>query len=202
MLPWSLESFIDREKVVVTGFGKVSSKDFKAKEVIGDSPHFRKMDVFCRYAVGAVKLAVKDAQIFLPEEGGVVLSTLWGPMTSIKELLISIKDNGPHLASAFVFPTAVINMATGMVTMEFNIKGPSATIVGELPKAVEYASDLIVEGKAPVMLAGYVEEENELSPVPWTGAIACVLEAVEHARARGFLSKKAAKFFLPFSGDG
>lgn len=182
---WSLRNLINNRKVVITGKGEVVAKDFNAKEMLGTSALYRKMDPFTRYAVAAAKLALQSANLAPPEETGVVMATLWGPISTLNEFLLGMAENGLNLASAFLFPNVVINMAAGMISIEFKLKGPSATIVGEAEPALRYAADLIENGKAPVMLAGYVDEENEISKVPLVGSVVYVLESAEHAKRKG-----------------
>ncbi len=171
--------------VVITGKGDVAPPGFDAKKIIGDSPRLRKMDRLSQYAVAAAKLALESAKLSPPQEAGVVISTLYGPINSTREFLQGVTQFGPHLASAFIFPNTVMNMVTGMVSIEFGLKGPSATMVGEIDQAIGYAADLIKNGRASVMLAGYVEEENEIIQVKKSGAMLYVLESKELADKRG-----------------
>lgn len=168
----SLENLLDKQ-VAVIGKAEVSSG---AGEIAANSPRFRKMDGFSLLAVAAAKLALENAGVSPPADAGIVLATRYGPIHTTEEFLNGISKYGPQLASAFLFPGTVMNMAAGMVSMEFGLKGPSVTMVGEIEQALGYAADLIKSGKASLMLVGYVEEESELVEIPKTGSVFYVLE--------------------------
>jgi len=172
--PYSKGSF--KGGVVISGMGEVRAGRFDAKKLIGDLPRFRKMDRFSRCAAAAARLALRDAGRSLPESAAAVIASGFGPFESTERFLQGMVEHGSHLASAIIFPNTVMNMAAGMLSICFGIKGPTVTIAGELEQAIELAADLIQRGRAEVMLAGYVEEKNDRFPTEMDGAIIYVLE--------------------------
>lgn len=159
------------KRVEVVGCGKVNSaKELEQYKLLVNPDRWRKMDNFSRMAVVAARLALIDAGLnqedLSREESGVVLATPYGPVESHKRFIEDIYRYGLHLASAFVFPNTVMNMAAGMISLELGIKGPNITMVTVKTgkeDALSYAEFLIEQGKAQMMLAGVVNEVNEIT---------------------------------------
>jgi len=165
-----------KKGVIISGAGEARAGGFDAKKLIGDLPRFRKMDRFSQFAAAAARLALRDAGRSLPENAAAVIASGFGPFESTERFLQGMAEHGSHLASAIMFPNTVMNMAAGMLSISFKIKGPTVTIAGKLEQAIELAADLILRGRADSALAGYVEEKNDRFPTEMDGAIIYVLE--------------------------
>jgi 3-oxoacyl-[acyl-carrier-protein] synthase II len=185
----------------------------------------RKVDDFILYAMAAATQAVRDAAIAdLPEAArlrtGVMIGSGIGGLTSIAETAVLIRDKGPRRVSPFFIPGALINLASGQVSIRYGFKGPNHAVVTACSTgahAIGDAARLIQWGDADVMVAGGAE--SPISEIGIAGFNACkalstkraddparasrpydadrdgfvmgegagvvVLEALEHAQARG-----------------
>jgi 3-oxoacyl-[acyl-carrier-protein] synthase II len=143
------------------------------KSLIGRLPRFRKMDRFAGLAVAAAVKAVGRRK--LPPGTGVIVATIAGPLNSTEKFIRQMTRHGPELASAFLFPSTVLNLAAGMISITLGLRGPSATVIGRLDEALQIAAGMIEYGQAPAMLAGYVEEGNSYMGVRGRGACFCLL---------------------------
>lgn len=138
------------------------------KRLIGKLPRFRKMDRFTGYAAAAAGRAIGRRK--MPAGTGIVLATLSGPLVSTEKFVRDLGKHGPGLASALLFPSTVLNLAAGTVSIVHGLRGPSVTVIGRLEEAVQIASGMIECGRAPAMLAGYVEEGSSYMGVKGRGA--------------------------------
>jgi 3-oxoacyl-(acyl-carrier-protein) synthase len=163
-----------KDGITILGVGVVDLEKDDLNALVGNFPRYRKMDRFTQALIAAACRALKDAEITLPSLAGAVVATLYGPMQSTEKYLQEIKEHGAHLASAFHFPNTVMNMATGMLSINLGIKGPTLTLAGEIDAALKQAADFIRQGRAGIMLAGYVEEKNHYFPTE-EGAVVYVL---------------------------
>jgi len=142
------------EKFKVLGHAKVTAATYAAF----DSPRLRKMDRLAQYAVAAARLARDQAGLELPAETAIIMATRYGPVKSNRAFLEGIKKDGPRLASAFLFPSTVAHVMTGLISLELGLKGPAATIFGGLDEALDQAADLLELGRATHVVAGYAED--------------------------------------------
>ncbi len=125
----------------------------------------RKMDDFIVYAIAAAQQAVEDAG-WQPEEEasrertGVMIGSGIGGLKTIEEAAILLRDRGPRRVSPFFIPSALINLASGHVSIRYGFKGPNHAVVTACATgahAIGDASRLIQFGDADVMVAGGAE---------------------------------------------
>ena len=125
----------------------------------------RKMDDFIVYAVSAAEQAVRDAGWTPDGEGerertGVMIGSGIGGLKTIEEASILLRDRGPRRVSPFFIPSALINLASGHVSIRYGFKGPNHSVVTACSTgahAIGDASRLIGTGDADVMVAGGAE---------------------------------------------
>ncbi len=125
----------------------------------------RKVDEFILYGMAAAEQAVKDAGIgdLSDEEKlrtGVMIGSGIGGLQTIAETAITLKERGPRRVSPFFIPAALINLASGQVSIRFGFKGPNHSVVTACSTgahAIGDASRLIMLGDADVMVAGGAE---------------------------------------------
>jgi 3-oxoacyl-[acyl-carrier-protein] synthase II len=139
----------------------------------------RRIDDFILYAVAAAEEALTDAN-WKPEaeadreRTGVIIGSGIGGLTTIAETAIELHERGPRRVSPFFIPSALINLASGQVSIRYGLKGPNHSVVTACATgahAVGDASRLIQYGDADVMLAGGAEAA--VCPLGIAGFIAC-----------------------------
>jgi 3-oxoacyl-[acyl-carrier-protein] synthase II len=139
----------------------------------------RRIDDFILYAVAAADEAVKDAGWTPQDEAdrrrtGVILGSGIGGLATIAETAVELHEKGPRRVSPFFIPSALINLASGHVSIRYGFKGPNHAVVTACATgahAIGDASRLIQYGDADVMVAGGAEAS--VCPIGIAGFIAC-----------------------------
>ncbi|ULB09323.1 beta-ketoacyl-ACP synthase II [Cereibacter azotoformans] len=139
----------------------------------------RKVDDFILYAMAAAGQAVTDSG-WVPEteeqrcRTGVMIGSGIGGLSAIADTAVLIKEKGPKRVSPFFIPSALINLASGQVSIRFGYKGPNHAVVTACSTgahAIGDAARLIQLGDADVMLAGGAE--SPISEIGIAGFNAC-----------------------------
>jgi 3-oxoacyl-[acyl-carrier-protein] synthase II len=124
----------------------------------------KKMDIFIQFAMAASQYAVDDAKLTISDEMaprvGVFIGSGIGGFTTIEREHISYLEGGPRKISPFFIPSAIINLASGQVSIRFNAKGPNlatCTACTASAHAVGDSFEIIKRGAADAMLAGGAE---------------------------------------------
>ena len=139
----------------------------------------RRIDDFILYAVAASEEALNDAA-WLPqaesdrERTGVILGSGIGGLETIAATAIELHEKGPRRVSPFFIPSALINLASGQVSIRYGLKGPNHSVVTACATgahAIGDAARLIQFGDADVMIAGGAEAA--VCPLGIAGFIAC-----------------------------
>ena len=139
----------------------------------------RKVDEFILYAMAAADMAVKDAGWQPTDTGslertGVMIGSGIGGLTTIAETAVTLHERGPRRVSPFFIPSALINLASGQVSIRYGFKGPNHSVVTACSTgahAIGDASRLIMLGDADVMVAGGAE--SPISEIGIAGFNAC-----------------------------
>ena len=125
----------------------------------------RKMDDFILYALAAAHEAVRDAG-WQPtdeeslERTGVLIGSGIGGLPGIAEGAMLLHDRGPRRMSPFFIPAALINLASGHISIQYGFKGPNHAVVTACSSgahAIGDAARLIQWEDADVMVAGGTE---------------------------------------------
>ncbi len=125
----------------------------------------RKVDEFILYAMAASDQAVTDAK-WTPEDEadrlrtGVMIGSGIGGLNTIAETAITLKERGPRRVSPFFIPAALVNLASGQVSIRYGFKGPNHAVVTACSTgahAIGDAARLIMLDDADVMIAGGAE---------------------------------------------
>jgi 3-oxoacyl-[acyl-carrier-protein] synthase II len=130
-----------------------------------DRKEAKRSDLYTQYAVAASTQALRDAGLadgtgFDPYETGVILGSGIGGLKVFEEQHDVYRTLGPSKISPFFIPMFISNIAAGVVSMRFGLKGPNfATVsacatsghsIGEAMRIIQY-------GDADVMVAGGAE---------------------------------------------
>jgi 3-oxoacyl-[acyl-carrier-protein] synthase II len=93
----------------------------------------RRADRFAQFAMAAAKTALADSGIDLNavdhERFGVMVGSGIGGLKSMEEECRRLFDRGPSRVSAFTIAMMISNMASGLVSMEYDLRGPNMSIV-------------------------------------------------------------------------
>ena len=131
----------------------------------------KKMDRFIHLAMVAAVEAVEDSG-WMPPDGddanrtGVMIGSGIGGLQTIYEASVQIHEGRGRRLSPFFIPSALINLASGHVSIRYGFKGPNHAAVTACATGVHAIGDaarLIILGDADVMVAGGAEGAvNEL----------------------------------------
>jgi 3-oxoacyl-[acyl-carrier-protein] synthase II len=125
----------------------------------------RRIDDFILYAVAAADEAVRDAGWTPEDEGerertGVIIGSGIGGLSTIADTTLELEAKGPRRVSPFFIPSALINLASGHVSIRYGFKGPNHSVVTACATgahAIGDAARIIKYGDADVMIAGGAE---------------------------------------------
>jgi 3-oxoacyl-[acyl-carrier-protein] synthase II len=171
-----VETFWQNLKNGVSGIHKIEAFDTAAYdckiggEVRGFDPKVffknpkdvRRTDRFAHLALAAAKMALDDSGIDLEklsrrDRFGVIVSSGIGGLKTLQDQLTILLTKGPARTSPFTIPMLISNMASGLISMEYDLRGPNMCIVtacatsnnaiGESWRAIKF-------GDADIFLAG------------------------------------------------
>src|ERR1051325_3940532 len=122
----------------------------------------RKVDEFIVFAMCAAKQALDDAgwKPKTPDEQaatGVMIGSGIGGIEGIADTAVTLHEKGPRRVSPFFIPGRIINLASGIVSIEHGLKAHNSAVVTACSTgahAIGDASRMIALGDADVMLAG------------------------------------------------
>lgn len=124
----------------------------------------RKMDNFIRYAIAAAQLAVENSgHPFSSLEGdrcGVYIGSGIGGIGSIEDTHKTLLEKGPGRVSPFFLVSAIINEASGQVSIRYKAKGPNSATATACTTGTHAVGDsfrIIARGDADIMIAGGAE---------------------------------------------
>ncbi len=125
----------------------------------------RRMGDFIVYAMAAAQQAVEDAN-WKPtaenelERTGVLVGSGIGGLVEIAEGANLLASGGPRKISPFFIPSALINLASGQISIKYGFKGPNHAVVTACSTgahAIGDAARMIAFDDADVMVAGGAE---------------------------------------------
>ena len=139
----------------------------------------RRVDEFILYAMAAADEAIADAG-WTPESyedrirTGVLIGSGIGGLKAIADTAIELHEKGPRKVSPFFIPSALINLASGQLSIKYGFKGPNHAVVTACATGAHAIGDsvrLIQWGDADVMVAGGAEAS--VCRIGYAGFIAC-----------------------------
>jgi 3-oxoacyl-[acyl-carrier-protein] synthase II len=121
----------------------------------------RRTDRFVQLAMGAAKMSIKDSGIDLEKVNrdrfGTIISSGIGGLKTLEEQFTVLMNKGPSRTSPFTIPMLISNMASGIISMEFGLRGPNLCIVTACATSNNSIGEswrMIKFGDADLFLAG------------------------------------------------
>src|SRR5262245_5424610 len=121
----------------------------------------KKMDVFIQFAIAAADAAMTDAELSITPANdtrvGVFIASGIGGFTTIEREHKALLDGGPRKISPFFIPSAIINLASGQVSIRFGAKGPNSatcTACTASAHAIGDSYEIIRRNDADAMITG------------------------------------------------
>ena len=134
----------------------------------------RKMGAFIHYAVAASQEAVNDSGLKITDEiaegVGTYISSGIGDFWAIEREHEKLLKDGPSRVSPFFIPSAIVNLASGQVSIRHNAKGPNsatATACSAGAHAIGDSFKIIERGDADAMICGGAE--SAITPMSVAG---------------------------------
>lgn len=172
-------------------------KDFQAEKYL-DKKAASRLPLFIQYALAAAMMAHEDSGLDLssvdPYRAGVQIGSGVGGIGVLEDNAAILIEKGPKRVSPFLVPYMIINMASGQVSIQFNLKGPNSSAVTACATANHSIGEslrLIQHGYADVMFTGGTE--SAITPLAFGGF--CSMRAMSE---RNDEPEKASR---PFNKD-
>jgi 3-oxoacyl-[acyl-carrier-protein] synthase II len=125
----------------------------------------KRLDIFVKFALAAAKMAFDDSGLDKEKMdlnmAGVYIGSGIGGLHMVEmeheQYLRLGPEKGPEKMSPFLIPMLIVNMASGVVSIELGFKGPNSAAVTACATASNCIGDafkIIQRGDADVMIAG------------------------------------------------
>ncbi len=149
----------------------------------------RKVDPFIRYGMCAADQAIAQSGWVADSDEkqfrtGVLIGSGIGGLSAVADTAVLLKEKGPRRVSPFFIPSALINLASGQVSIKHGYKGPNHAVVTACSTgahAIGDAARLIALDDADVMVAGGCEAP--ISELGIAGFNACKALSTQHRDA-------------------
>jgi len=144
-------------------------KNFTPEDFV-DKKDCRKFDKFIIYSLAAAELAVQNSGLDInkidSERAGTIIGSGIGGFKTIEDTHEILMTKGPKRISPFFIPSAIINMASGMTSIKYGLKGPNSSVVTACATgahAIGDAYQIIKRSDADIMFAG--GSESAITPL-------------------------------------
>jgi len=136
-------------------------RGFEPKQFFKNPKDVRRTDRFAQLAMAAAKMAMTDCGVDLDKINrhrfGVIVSSGIGGLKTLEDQHAALLAKGPSRVSPFTIPMLISNMGSGLISMEFGLKGPNLCIVTACAtsnNAIGESWRMIKFGDADIFLAG------------------------------------------------
>ena len=138
-------------------------KNFDVNEYL-PAKESRRIDPFIQYGVIAANQAISDSGLsdndYIPERVGVSFGSGIGGLHSIEKNHHILNNSGIRKVSPFFVPGSIVNMISGLVSIEHQFKGPNHSVVTACSTGshcIGIAARSVAYGEADIMIAGGAE---------------------------------------------
>jgi 3-oxoacyl-[acyl-carrier-protein] synthase II len=136
-------------------------RGFEPNNFFKNPKDVRRTDRFAQLAMAAAKMAMTDCGVDLDKINrhrfGVIVSSGIGGLKTLEDQHAVLLAKGPSRVSPFTIPMLISNMGSGLISMEFGLKGPNLCIVTACAtsnNAIGESWRMIKFGDADIFLAG------------------------------------------------
>jgi len=132
---------------------------FQAQEIFGER-QAKKLDRFLQFAVVAARQAFTDSKLEKTDgdpRAGVVIGAGIGGLHTLEEQHLAMAEKGYRGIKTYFVPSMLSNLAAGMVSIEFGLRGPNlstSTACAASNHAVGLAFHMLRANQADVMVCG------------------------------------------------
>jgi len=172
--------------------------EFDPKPYFKNPKDIRRSDRYTHLAMAAAKLALENSGIDLGKVDrsrfGVLMGSGIGGLKTLEDQHTILMNKGPARVSPFMVPMMIVNMASGLISMEYDLEGPNFAIVSACATAAHSIGEawrMIRTGEAELFLAG--GSEGVICPLGISGF--CSMKAMS---TRNNEPEKASR---PFDRD-
>jgi 3-oxoacyl-[acyl-carrier-protein] synthase II len=150
-------------KFDVSGYATQIAAEVKGFDPLAfvEKKDVKKMDLFIQYALAAAQFAMDDSRLEITDSNapniGVYIGSGIGGFITIEREHEALLNGGPRKVSPFFIPSAIINLASGQVSIRFGAKGPNSatcTACSASAHAIGDAYEIIKRCDADAMIAG------------------------------------------------
>jgi len=145
----------------VENFDEINHLDIKTK---------RRVDEFIQYGLVASKHAIENSGLELDSLDssriGVSIGSGIGGLDTIEKNALTLDKRGPRKISPFFVPGAIVNMVSGLVSIEYGLHGPNLSIVTACSSgnhSIGFSARSISHGDCDIMITG--GSEMAISPL-------------------------------------
>jgi 3-oxoacyl-[acyl-carrier-protein] synthase II len=139
-----------------------------------DRREARRMDRFCQFAVVSAQEAIRQSGLDLsnedPYRAGCIIGTGIGGLSTIEDQFEVLHNQGPERISPLFVPMMIGNMAAGLLSMKYGIKGISVSVTTACASgttAIGEAYQAIKSGRIDVCVCGGTEAS--ITPISVAG---------------------------------
>lgn len=129
-----------------------------------DPKLIKRADPFAQYALYTTQMALEQSGLVIDESNcddiGVLIGSGIGGMDTWERQHQILLERGPNRVSPFLVPMMIIDMASGLVSIEFGARGPNLAVVTACASgthALGEAAEIIRRGMAKAMISGGAE---------------------------------------------
>lgn len=126
-----------------------------------DGKAAKRMDPFAQFALASAIQAVKQSGLDFSKEDpfrcGVIIGSGIGGLLELEQQHMRLVEKGPTKISAFTIPKLMVNAASGNISIQFGLKGPSSAVATACASATNAMGDAlraIQYDDAEVMITG------------------------------------------------
>lgn len=139
-------------------------ENFNPAEYLRNPKDVRRTDRFTQFAMACSKLALDDSGLDLGKVDktrfGVLVGSGIGGLRTLEDQHTILMNKGASRVSPFMVPMMIVNMASGLISIEYSLEGPNFAIVSACATAANSVGEawrMIRYGEAEIFLAGGCE---------------------------------------------